>query len=296
MKIDSMLIVIMLYKTKLSDSMTYKSIISFNKTTCKSFNILVYDNSPYFKEYISDVYNAITFIRDKSNTVIANAYNKGVEFASKFNFNWIMLLDQDTELNELNFTDINYIRNFVGQNVSVVSIIPKIVTPEEFMISSVLLKRGGLIRYLSQVEPGIQNFRVSALNSGAIINGLFLIKIGGFNEKYPLDILYHWLFREIYKNKCHIYLMDVSITHNFSIMNFEDNLIRERHKILLAGEILFAKETLLDFLVYKCRLIFRLSTQVKMRNKYYFWKTLDFKFLNIITLFMLFALCLYVNI
>lgn len=272
---DSLLLIIVLYKTKLTESLTYKSILSFNKTSGISFNILVYDNTPSFQEYKDDAYNTITYIRDKSNPGIAKAYNKGVEFASKFNFNWIMLLDQDTELNALYFTEIYKLRNLVGQNESVVSIIPKIVTPKGFMISPVLLKRGGLIRYLTQVEPGIQNFRVSALNSGALINVSFLNKIGGFNEKYPLDMLDHWLFREINKNKCHVYLMDVSITHNLSIINFEENLTPERYKILLAGEVLFAKETLLDFLVYKFRLIFRLSKQVKMRNKYYFWKTLD---------------------
>src|SRR5690606_15818190 len=61
--------------------------------------IYVYDNSPNIdEEAIANPF--VFYVHDNKNPGVSKAYNEGAKFAKDNGKNWILLLDQDTQLPE----------------------------------------------------------------------------------------------------------------------------------------------------------------------------------------------------
>ncbi|MFT7420312.1 MAG: GT2 family glycosyltransferase, partial [Arcticibacterium sp.] len=96
-------IIMVLYNQKISESKTYKTLLrSFqNIALTEHIDLFIYDNSPVpMPENMAselDVFN-ITYTSDVDNPGITKAYNEGFKWAKSQGLNWILLLDQDTEM------------------------------------------------------------------------------------------------------------------------------------------------------------------------------------------------------
>ena len=94
---------IVLYNKKINESATYISLVSKKNIINQLFThveLLIYDNSPVSQT--SDCLNIFSTIYKTNikNGGVSAAYNYAYEIAKKHNYEWILLLDQDTELNE----------------------------------------------------------------------------------------------------------------------------------------------------------------------------------------------------
>jgi len=274
--------VVVLYRCNLEESNTIASLdISLGKVK-KRLNLLVYDNGPKKQSSEEEIKYGnfdISYKHDPTNPGISKAYNEGIGFATKHGADWILLLDQDT------FYGSDFVGSFlkaIAENIpdETVCIIPKAVsTDNNALISPSKYYSGGIMRPVKNIEPGLIDSRsITGINSGTIISPKFIESIGGFSENYPLDMLDHWYFREIKRMKKRIILMNSLVHHNLSVSSFFQEVSMERYNSLLWSENRFYRGNLLDFCIYKLRLIFRLLKQLKAKEQEY--AKLTFKYLT----------------
>ena len=270
MSFQDIFIIIVLYKTRLEDSITIQSL---NESLDESITLMVFDNSPekqyhlsYFKYNKFDIH----YFNDCSNPGLSFAYNLALSNAIDKNYKWLLLLDQDTTITT------EYIKELMSLDVEripekVVSIMPHVVsTLNHKLIAPVRMFKGGICRPVV-LESGVSQKSISGINSGTLLSVSFMSAINGFSSSYSLDMLDHWYFREIKRNDKEIYLLNSNIKQELSIYgNFEENLSVSRYYQLLNAENHFLKEDgIISFILFKARLVYRFFKQLSYKNNKY---------------------------
>lgn len=260
--------VVVLYKLKPEESKTFLTLKKylFSKFEHLSdFELILYDNSPEPQAFSPLEYKGvqINYIHDPRNLGIVPAYNHAWEKAKENGSKWLLLLDHDTELTEEYVNKVFKLGEFSKE---IAAVVPKIQS-ENQMISPVFSHS---LRPLTEdmPVPGLQEKPVMAINSGALIAVDFLNKLGGFNEGFPLDYLDHWLFYEIYALGSKVWLLDVTLEHELSVMDYS-RVSMKRYKSILESEISFYQNYKKDLYgAYKAQLAKRFLKQIlTVRNK-----------------------------
>lgn len=275
-KIDNILAILVLYKTRLEESTTFQSLKKSLEELNLSLELLVYDNSPVAsmeKPEFTIGGLHITYIHNSENPGLAVAYNAGLQIAIDRKKNWMLLLDQDTEIPNDYIDEITTLKQ--DEFEKVVCVIPKVISSKTMkIISPSKIFYGGICRPIKNLSSGIINKRITSVNSGTLLSVKFISQIGGFIDNFPLDMLDHWYFWEIYKANENIYLLKSSIFHSLSVDSFKDKVSISRYKMILKAEKLFFNN-IFDRGIYKFRLVFRLLKQLFYKDKRYFY--LSFK-------------------
>jgi GT2 family glycosyltransferase len=254
--------IIVLYKLAIEESKTVKSLkkaLANQSYLGHNLELLLYDNSPEMQDVDPDVFPNIkfTYIHDKRNLGIATAYNFAFNMAKENGSNWLLLFDHDTEVTE------DYVKHFgtlQSYETNVAAVVP-IINYENTIISPVM---SNTLRPLQAEKPsaGFQQTPVMAINSGSLIRVEFLKEIDGFNNRFPLDYLDHWLFYEIYARGYYVHVLNTTLEHELSVMDYSRVSIT-RYQSILNSEILFYKEYKKELLSsYKIQLVKRLLKQV----------------------------------
>lgn len=260
--------VIVLYKQTIEQCKTVETLTTallVQQNSGIEIEIILYDNSPKQQEFDSVVYPglAITYVHDQRNLGINTAYNYAFNIAKKNGSDWLLLLDHDTEVTEEYVKQFEQLESFDN---SIAAVVP-IIHYENTMISPV---QSNALRPLLAEKPvaGLQSTPIMAINSGALIRVPFLIEVGGFNERFPLDYLDHWLFHEIYAKGYKVYLLNTVLEHELSVMDYS-RISLQRYQSILESEILFYKEYKKELLpAYRNQLIKRLMKQILLvKNK-----------------------------
>jgi GT2 family glycosyltransferase len=260
--------IIVLYKLTIEESKTVKSLkkaLANQLVLGQNLELLLYDNSPEMQDFDPDAFPNIkfTYIHDKRNLGIATAYNFAFNTAKENGSNWLLLFDHDTEVTEDYVKHFGTLQSF-GPNVA--AVVP-IINYENTTISPVM---SNTLRPLQEEKPsaGFQRTPVMAINSGSLIRVEFLKAIDGFNNRFPLDYLDHWLFNEIYAKGYNVHVLNTSLEHELSVMDYSRVSIT-RYQSILDSEILFYKEYKRELLsTYKIQLVKRLLKQVLLvKNK-----------------------------
>lgn len=260
-------VVVVVYKIKLSYSRTFQSLLNVfhnNQTIKDDLSFIIYDNSPEKCEVPNNSQGLdILYQHDPRNLGIVTAYNFAYKTAKENGSDWLLLLDHDTELTDDYFKQLGLLET-LDKNIA--AVVPKI-NYEERMISPVF---SNTMRPLQgpMPGPGIQQNPVMAINSGALIRISFLNEIGGFNELFPLDFLDHWLFHEIFAKDSKVWVMDTSLEHELSVMDYS-RVSLTRYQSILDSEINFYKNYKKDLLpAYRNQLLKRLMKQIlTVKNK-----------------------------
>ncbi|WHX99996.1 glycosyltransferase [Neobacillus sp. DY30] len=260
--------VVVLYKLKPEESKTFQTlsrIINSNFNSCHDIELILYDNSPEKHDFSSPRHEGIhiTYKHDYRNLGIATAYNHAWSMAKANNSQWLLLLDHDTELTQEYFNSILNISNVPEE---VAAVVPKI-NSENTMISPVY---SNSLRPLKEERPspGIQDRPVMAINSGALISVNFLNEINGFNEDFSLDYLDHWLFFKIYEKQKKVLLIDVTLEHELSVLDYT-RVSLQRYQSILDSEVNFYQNFKKDLVSkYRMQLAKRFLKQVlTVKNK-----------------------------
>ena len=196
---DSILFVLVLYNCDLNHSSSYQSILNVISDRNKLF---IYDNSIDAQMGIP---SHIHYIHDVTNPGLGKAYNEAFKFAKKNQYNWIFILDQDTEL-PINFLE-KYIESIkLYKNIHLFA--PKLMLKNTNKLYSPLkyvFKRGF---QLNKISIGVNNFKnKSVVNSGVMITTKAFEKTGGYNEKITLDFS-DLVFIEKYKKIFNEFVVD----------------------------------------------------------------------------------------
>jgi GT2 family glycosyltransferase len=262
-------IVVVLFKQVVEASKTFRTLqqamLHLKRDLPEPIKVILYDNSPEKQSFESnnDKEVSISYVHDPRNLGIATAYNYALAAARENGSEWLMLLDHDTEITS------EYIEAvMIGdeQDNSIAAIVPKIKS-ENQMISPVY---SHTLRPLQGEKPvaGIQEKPVMAINSGALVRVDFLTKMGGLNEEFPLDYLDHWLFHVIYDQGYKVRLLDVTLEHELSVMDYS-RVSLKRYQSILESEIHFFKNYQQDlYKAYRIQLAKRFLKQVlTVKNK-----------------------------
>jgi GT2 family glycosyltransferase len=261
-------IVVVLYKLEVEQSKTFRTLNQTLFSVDKGKNdveLILYDNSPEKQVLNSSKINeiSISYVHDPRNLGIAAAYNYAWAAAKENGSDWLLLLDHDTEISA---QYMEQVINLEEKEETIAAVVPKI-NSEGQMISPVYSHS---LRPLQGERPvaGLQDKPVMAINSGALIRVRFLNEIGGFNEDFPLDYLDHWLFHEIYVRGFKVWLLDVSMEHELSVMDYS-RVSLNRYKSILESEIQFYKNYQQDlYKSYRIQLAKRFLKQVlTVKNK-----------------------------
>ncbi len=277
MQLDNILGIVVLYNCRLEDSKTLSSLRNACHTLQEPLDVIVYDNGTFNQsnQVDRDVQNIkLTYIHNPQNPGIATAYNKALRIAIEQSKDWLLLMDQDTEFNQ---EFITALQSGSWKREDVVCAVPRIIsTHDGNQISPSEMKKGGVVRPISAKQNQVFSNNVTALNSGCLVSVALMRQLGGFNLEYPLDILDHWLFRQIANGKKKVFFLDAQILHGLSVTSFEEDVSVARYKSILQSERLFLRTSPVDYIIYKCRLIFRLTKQLRYRNKQYWLQTLNY--------------------
>lgn len=268
-------IVIVLYKRSLEESETIRTLLEFLDT---KNDLLVFDNSPegYYENDTFDFRNLnVHYFHDSTNPGLSKAYNRALAESNKVGSKWLLLLDQDTTLTKeyideiIDLDDSSFDKNTVAIMPNVLSL------DKKYRITPCKLGLGGITKKV-ELKSGVITTKITGINSGTLLRTEYLNKINGFSISYSLDMLDHWYFRKIFKDKKSVFLLKATIYQDLSVHgNFEKSFSLPRYLQMLKAETFFMEEEGFGSLFfYHIRLIFRSIKQIKYKNKNYFFATL----------------------
>jgi GT2 family glycosyltransferase len=259
-------IVIVFYNQDIETSKTFQTLINNSRgILLEDISIILYDNSPNSLGFDHKKYNDIniSYKHDSRNLGIATAYNYAWSIAKTNGSDWLVLFDHDTDVTTEYVQQMLEV-NKVDQDIA--SVVP-IISCEGAVISPVF---SDTIRPLQQERPtvGVQQKPIMAINSGSLIKVSFLNQINGFNESFPLDYLDHWIFFEIYSKGYKVQVLDVSLEHELSVMDYS-RVSLNRYKSIIDSESFFYQNYQKELLpAYRTQLFKRLIKQLLIvKNK-----------------------------
>lgn len=255
-------IVIVLYNQKIEECKTVITLnnLGLDSEVFKESEVIIYDNSPNQQSLSSELLDSpwnFTYFHDPRNLGIAIAYNFAFEMAKQHGSEWLLLFDHDTQVTQ-SYVDALFNLDHIEKEI--VSVVPKVIC-NDVMISPVF---SDTLRPLSIEKPieGIQEKPVMAINSGSLLRVSFLEEISGFNTKFPLDYLDHWIYHEIYSKGYKVMLLPEVLDHELSVMDYR-NVSLKRYKSILDSELYFYKNYKSDlFPAYRTQLVKRLMKQI----------------------------------
>lgn len=235
----NILFILVLYKCTVEESKTFQTLLA--DLPDEHFNLFVYDNSPYQQSTSIPVGH---YIHDISNGGIGKAYNSACEYAQKNHYQWMMLLDQDTEfphgaIETYNKAIIDYphIQMIVprhqidtGEYISPTHYRFKTSRPQKDTLT-------GLVRF-SQASP---------INSGILLTVSSFIKAGGYDDAVWLDFS-DIRFIEKYKKQFDSFyvIKDIVCRQNFSATEKDPERTIKRHQIYLECAANYPRDTISD--------------------------------------------------
>lgn len=216
-QIHDIQVILVLYKQKIENSKSYISL----KRICngQELDLYIYDNSPSPSTYeIADksVSNIkIEYVHDPSNPGVSKAYNQGALHALNNGKKWLLLLDQDSEL------DKNIFNEFITEQrkyCDTFLFVPLLKSGEHYISPCKYYLNKGFTTKKKRVGLLNNKFK-SILNSGIFIKVTTFFEIGGYDENVPLyfsDFIFFKKYTKIYDS---FVVLDSTINHELSDMS-----------------------------------------------------------------------------
>ena len=183
--LDSLLIVLVLYKSDLETSESFQSIETSLKTTNNSVDVFIYDNSPQRLDFSLNQYNSkIHYVWDSSNPGVSKAYNEGFAVAENDGKKWLLILDQDTEFDS-DFLIKYHVACTSNPTISLFAPILKLNSGEIYSPCTYKFPRTAILK---KIDIGITELKsLSLLNSGMLIGANAFKEVGGYDERLKMD-------------------------------------------------------------------------------------------------------------
>ncbi|MDB5121050.1 MAG: rhamnosyltransferase [Sphingobacteriales bacterium] len=279
--IDRVIAVIVLYNTVGNDSIALKSLARSLASKNFTLDTVVYDNraSPQEENGIFDASELnIHYYQDYSNSGLSKAYNLASRIGIKLKKEWILLLDEDTDLP---VDSVDKYLEALNHNCQVKLFAPILKQSDNLILSpcKYFFKRGFP---LSDITLGENRFKDRAvLNSGLLINLTAYSDCGGHNELINLDFS-DFNFIERFKKSCStFFVVDLICTHNFSNEQKDVFLLNNRFEKFCYGAANSHKKNVIDELQYLIVVFLRASTLFLRTKNIIFYKTFIKNYLRI---------------
>lgn len=211
--------VIVLYKKKLSDSITYQTLIQAVGHSRGKLRLLVYNNSPsYFDdELVIPPYILLDFQNDECNSGVSNAYNIAAEKAQNLGKKWLLLLDQDTEISSDYFDDFLVAKKMYNK---IKVFVPIIMSKGRIVSPATYVPYRGVVK--SKISEGLCSLRSLALINSCTIVCLELFQsVNGFNKDINLDFSDIYFFKKLRSEVKDVCVIKTVCLHGFSGFDYE---------------------------------------------------------------------------
>lgn len=270
--------IVVLYKTKISESKTINSILLNEDLLAYVKEIYVYDNSPVAqKPEKLDRPITIHYVSDPSNPGVSKAYNEGVKVGKSLGYEWVQFFDQDTQVPADFFKKLaesmvvhKTIRLFAPVLISG----DTIISPYRF-----LLKRGTSPRAYANSEAykiGLNKLETSGpVNSGIAVHVAGFLACGGYNEKIELDFSDFYFIEQFKRRSSEEFVVfDAICKHSISVQeNTTLEAAYSRYRYYLSGsaeyETLF--DSVLDRFIVRLNLVYwTLRLSLRFRSSSFF--------------------------
>ena len=205
-------------------------------------------------------------VNSEENKKLAYAYNFALKRAVENGYKWLLLLDQDTSVPKGYF---NRLQDFLksGYPENLAAVVPVLKSGEIILSPKAV---SPFLRLESDINHKGYNKWITAINSMSLMNVDFLQSIGGFSNKYQLDMLDRWSYTQIMKHNKQVYVLDLCSNHNLSFLNLEENITPARYSDYMKVESIFVADEMNHFyrVFHKIKLFVRSLRQlVKYKNK-----------------------------
>lgn len=275
---NDILAVIVVYNQCINESSSYLSLRSGLETLgVTNFQLLIYDNSPTEQEirHLDFTTFSIKYFWDSSNAGISKAYNYAARLGQQLNKEYLLLLDQDTILNQQLF--LAYFNAVINNsNISLFAPILKLTTGQQLSPCRFFMHRG----FSVELSTGIHSFsKFTPVNSGILVSIKKFIEAGGYNEKVRLDLSDFQFIERFRKYNQYFYLVDAICIQNFSNINDNCFQLLTRFSFYCEGAKNSNKDNWLDNIIYFFLVFLRCLSLVKRTKKLAFFKTFYNKYI-----------------
>lgn len=248
---------IVLYNKKIDESVTYNSL---KKQKIKT---IVYDNSNseytnYNKKYCDE--NNIDYYTTNKNVGLSKAYCYVIDKIEISNNNYIIMLDDDTTLNNDYFEEL-----FEKVSKDNFDILLPIVNSNNKIISPCNVQNNCRIKMLNNIKELDIN-KVSAINTAMVIKTTVFNNIK-YNDSMFLDYIDHDFMRKARNADCIIKVMHAKIEQNFS--RFEKSTLDKelfRFKIYIRDFKIYCKESRSMLFYHVSTIRYRLKETIKYKS------------------------------
>jgi glycosyltransferase involved in cell wall biosynthesis len=235
------LAVIVLYGMAPDESASYQSLLRARSQIGAEeldLTILLHDNSPIAVSRPT-LPAGVFHHRDASNSGIARAYNNALTMALDCRYEWLLTLDQDTDLPENTLQIyLDAIRS-LDARPDVAAIVPQI-RAQGRIVSPNFFALGAWPRWFPSGYVGIPSQQVFAFNSASLLRVSALRQVGGYSPWFWLDNSDSFLYRQLAKYGKQVFIEGrLEVNHSFSMMNMQQNVSPDRYQTILLAESAF---------------------------------------------------------
>jgi len=268
------LAVVVLYKMRFEQSRGLASlltVISRENVLASAIDLMVCDNTPY-EQQVPDGFSG-QFYRDTTNPGLAHWYNIALKNAEEAGIDWLLLLDQDTEVTDQYVREVVAATEAMERNREIVALVPKL--EQNGIVCSPLIPptyRPPLP--FNKNFTGVASSKLHVFNSGSVLRVSALRDIGGFPQDFPLDYLDHATFAALQSHKGRLFVLESVLMHELSSNEIwrTDAAAIARHRSTLLAEQRFydLNGSVLDRIYRRIRL-FRGALGILVRHGAIAW-------------------------
>jgi GT2 family glycosyltransferase len=231
--------VIVLYKMAPQDSISFQTLNAAMKYTPPGklfLKTFFYDNTPGGQAFGSYPEGS-SYEAPGENRGIADAYNRAIEIAHQEGFDWLLTLDQDTQL-PIDFLEkLADTAAFVTPLKQVAAIVPLIYDK-----ATLISPNAGSYTFSPKKFPeefigiSLENL-TSALNSASMVRVRSLRSVGGYDSRFWLDYSDAVMYHRLQFNGMRVFVSgNIRVEHELSVMDMKHRVSIERYEGILSAE------------------------------------------------------------
>jgi glycosyltransferase involved in cell wall biosynthesis len=220
-------------------------------TRFKLTRVLVYDNSPQPLAMPAKNIADVCYVHDANNGGTRAAYLRAVQQAANEGQDWILILDQDTDLPEDFFS--RSANMALGDSDVLLSRIEHGGRP----VSPARVTRSGSIVPFHPAPGPVNIKNVTAIASGVLIRTRVLHRVPTPPKELWLDYLDHWIFLQLNNSGSRIAVTDTTLEHDLSIMDIASVSPQRLRSIWSAERIFVTNLPMTARAYYRWRLAYR---------------------------------------
>ncbi len=209
----TILAILVLYDRKLDEATSWPTLLALLESDgpFRLGHCLIHDNSRERHAPASTAASNVSVCWTPANLGTAGAYINAIDIAKVHGCDWLLLLDQDTDLP----TDyLDRAARTLDTLPNAAILVPR-VRHGHNLVSPATIRSSGSVKPTS--GPSMRTGIPTAISSGIILRSMAVASVPPFPRAIWLDYVDHWMFLSFARRKLAIGLIDADLSHDLSI-------------------------------------------------------------------------------